>query len=229
MKTLGLIGGMSWHSTVEYYRIINEEVAARLGGMHSADLLIRSFDFHEIEEMQRADRWDLAAEALARAGSDLEAGGARALLICTNGMHKVAKEVQAAVEIPVLHIADTLADAALADGHQTVGVLGARFTMLGDYYVGRLRERGLEVLVPDAEDREIVDNVIFAELVRGSFTDESRAEYLRIIEQLRMEGASATILGCTEIPLLVSQRDTDVPLYDSTRVHAMAGVNWMLG
>ena len=229
MKTLGLIGGMSWHSTVEYYRIINEEVASRLGGMHSADLLVRSFDFSQIEEMQRSDRWDLAAEALAKAGSDMERGGAKALLICSNGMHKVAEEVQAAVGIPVLHIADALADAALADGHETVGVIGARFTMLGDYYVGRLRARGLEVLIPDAEDREIIDSVIFAELVRGTFTDESRAEYLRIIEQLRMEGGTAAILGCTEIPLLVRQEDTDLPLYDSTRVHAMAGVNWMLG
>jgi aspartate racemase len=229
MKTLGLIGGMSWHSTLEYYRIINEEIASRLGGMHSAELLVRSFDFAEIEEMQRSERWDLAAEALAAAGSDLEHGGAGALLICTNGMHKVADEVQAAVDIPVLHIADALADAALADGHETVGVLGARFTMLGEYYVGRLRDRGLEVIVPDAEDREVVDGVIFAELVRGVLGDESRAEYLRIIEQLRMEGADAIILGCTEIPLLVHQEDTAVPLYDSTRVHALAGVTWMLG
>ena len=229
MKTLGLIGGMSWHSTVEYYRIINEEVAARLGGMHSADLLVRSFDFAQIEEMQRSDRWDLAADALAKAGSDMERDGAGALLICTNGMHKVAEEVQASVDIPVLHIADTLAKVALADGHKTVGVIGARFTMLGEYYVGRLRDCGLEVLVPDAEDREIIDSVIFAELVRGTFTDESRAEYLRIIEQLRMEGATATILGCTEIPLLVRQEDTELPLYDSTRVHAMAGADWMLG
>jgi len=229
MKTLGLIGGMSWHSTLEYYRIINEEIAKRLGGMHSADLLVRSFDFAEIEEMQRSDRWDLAAEVLAKAGSDMEQGGAGAILICTNGMHKVAEEVQAAIDIPVIHIADALAETIIADGHSKVAVLGARFTMLGDYYVGRLRERGLEVIIPDAEDREVIDSVIFAELVRGTFTDESRTEYLRIIEQLNHEGATATILGCTEIPLLVRPEDTDLPLYDSTLVHAMAGVEWMLG
>jgi aspartate racemase len=229
MKTLGLIGGMSWHSTLEYYRLINEEIASRLGGMHSADLLVRSFDFDQIEDMQRSDRWDLAANALAKAGADMESSGAGALLICTNGMHKVAEEVQAAVGIPVLHIADALADAIKADGHSKVGVLGARFTMLGDYYVGRLREHELDVIVPDAEDRDIVDSAIFAELVRGIFSDESRAEYLRIIAQLHHEGATAIILGCTEIPLLVKQEDTDVPLYDSTRVHALAGVEWMLG
>ncbi len=229
MKTLGLLGGMSWHSTAEYYRIINEVVAERLGGMHSADLLVRSFDFHEIEELQRSDRWDLAADELASAGADLERSGAEALLICTNGMHKVAYEVQAAVGIPIIHIADALAVAIKADGHETVAVLGARFTMLGEYYVGRLRGHGLEVLIPDGEDREVIDSVIFAELVRGTFTDESRAEYLRIMEQLRHEGATATVLGCTEIPLLVRPEDTDMPLYDSTLVHAMAGVEWMLG
>lgn len=229
MKTLGLLGGMSWHSTAEYYRIINEEIAKRLGGMHSADLIVRSFDFQEIEELQRADRWDLAAKELAQAGADLEHGGAEALLICTNGMHKVADEVQTATTIPVIHIADALADAVKADGHKTVAVLGARFTMLGEYYVGRLQSHGLEVLIPDDEDRMIIDDVIFAELVRGVFTDESRAEYLRIMEQLRHEGATATVLGCTEIPLLVRPEDTDMPLYDSTLVHAMAGVEWMLG
>jgi aspartate racemase len=228
MNTLGLLGGMSWLSTAEYYRIINEEVASRLRGLHSADMVIRSFDFHEIEEMQRSD-WELAARTLADSAADLERSGAGALLICTNAMHKVADDVAAAVGIPLIHIADALADAILADGHTTVGLLGARFTMTGDYYVGRLRERGLEVLVPEGADFDMIDDVIFAELVRGVFTDASRAEYVRVIDGLRDRGATACILGCTEIPLLVGPDDTDVPLYDSTRVHALAGVEWMLG
>ena len=227
MRTIGLLGGMSWLSTVEYYRIMNEEVSARLGGAHSASLVLRSFDFHDIEELQRTD-WDEAARVLADAGVALVDAGAEALMICTNAMHKVAEQVEAASGVPLLHIADALAAVILADGHSTVGLLGANYTMLGEYYVGRLRKRGLEVLVPDEEDRAIVDDVIFSELVRGIFSDESRAEYLRIIEQLHHEGATATILGCTEIPLLVRPEDTDIPLYDSTQVHALAGVEWML-
>jgi aspartate racemase len=227
MRRLGLLGGMSWLSTAEYYRIINEEISARLGGSHSADLVVRSFDFHDIEELQRTD-WEDAARTLAEAGVALHGAGAEGIMICTNAMHKVADAVEKAAGIPLLHIADALADTILEDGHETVGLLGANYTMLGEYYVGRLRERGLEVIVPDEEDRAIIDSVIFAELVRGVFDDESRTEYVRIIEQLRHEGATATILGCTEIPLLVSDEDTDAPLYDSTRVHALAGVAWML-
>jgi aspartate racemase len=228
MRTLGLLGGMSWLSTAEYYRITNEEVSARLGGSHSADLIIRSFEFHAIEELQRTD-WGEAARLLAEAAVALVESGAEALMICTNAMHKVADRVEQEAGVPLLHIADALAATILADGHETVALLGAKYTMLGEYYVGRLREQGLEVIVPDEEDRTLIDDVIFTELVRGVFDDESRAEYVRIIEQLRREGATATILGCTEIPLLVSAADTDAPLYDSTHVHALAGVEWMLG
>ena len=219
---------MSWLSTVEYYRIMNEEVSARLGGAHSADLIVRSFDFHDIEELQQTD-WDEAARVLADAGVALVDCGAEALMICTNAMHKVAVRVQERSGVPLLHIADALADAIIADGHSTVGLIGANYTMTGEYYVGRLRERGLQVIVPDEEDRALVNAVVFDELVRGVFEDESRAEYIRIITQLHREGATATILGCTEIPLLVRPEDTDLPLYDSTHVHALAGVEWMLG
>ena len=228
MKTIVMLGGMSWESSLEYYRIMNEEISARLGGSHSADLIVRSFDFHEIEELQRTD-WSEAARLLAEAGVALVDAGAGGLMICTNAMHKVADAVEQAAGVPLLHIADALATTILADGHEKVGLLGANYTMLGEYYVGRLREKGLEVIVPDEEDRALIDGVIFAELVRGVFDDESRAEYVRIIEQLRQEGATAAILGCTEIPLLVTASDTDAPLYDSTRVHALAGVEWMLG
>lgn len=228
MKRLGLLGGMSWHSTAEYYRIINEEIASRLGGSHSADLLMHSFDFQEIEDLQHAHDWDEAGRRLADAAANLEAAGAEGLMICTNAMHRVAAAVTGATSAPLVHMVDALVAAMEADGHRAVGVLGARSTMEGEFYVGRMDELGLEVLVPPEEDRALIDAVIFAELVRGSFTPESRAEFVRIIEGLAERGATAVVLGCTEIPLLVGPDDTDVPLYDSARVHALAGADWML-
>jgi len=229
VKTIGLLGGMSWESTETYYRLINEGVKERLGGLHSARIAMVSVDFAPIEELQAADDWETAGRVLAEAAEGIEAAGADFLVIATNTMHQVAPAIEAAIEIPLLHIADATAVPIRAAGVETVGLLGTAFTMDRDFYRGRLAERhGLEVLVPEAEDRATVHRVIYDELVLGEIRDASRTEYLRIIDDLRRRGASAVIEGCTEISLLVKPEHTDVPLYDTTALHAAAAVEMAL-
>jgi aspartate racemase len=230
MKTIGLLGGMSWESSSEYYRIINEAVNARLGGVHSADCLMYSVDFGEIEELQHQDRWDELTELMIDAAQRIERGGAEILLICTNTMHRMAPEVQAAIDIPLLHIADAAGEAILAQGLSTVGLLGTKFTMEGDFYRKRLEEKyGLKVLIPDEPDREIVHRVIYEELVKGQILEGSRDAFVAIIDKLQERGAEGVILGCTEIPLMVKQSDVSIPVFDTTRIHAEAAVDWALG
>ncbi len=223
MKTIGLIGGMSWESTVPYYRQINETIKARLGGLHSARLVLYSVDFHDIEALQRAGDWQGAGEILAQAARSLEAARADFLVLCTNTMHKLAPTIEASVSIPLLHIADATAGEVLQAGHSVVGLLGTRFTMEQAFYRDRLTEKhGLQVVVPDAEDRAIIHRVIYDELCLGMVRAESRQEFRRIMNDLARQGAQAVILGCTEITLLVGAEDCAVPLFDTTAIHARA-------
>lgn len=225
MKTIGLLGGMSWESTALYYRLINEGVRAKLGGLHSARIVLVSVDFHGIEEMQRSDDWAGAGRALARAARQVEAAGADFLLICTNTMHKVADRVQEAIDIPLLHLADATGRRIRAAGMEAVGLLGTEFTMEQDFYRGRLIEKhGLNVLIPPKPDREVVHRIIYDELCLGQVKDSSRQEYLRIMEDLRKRGAEGIIEGCTEIVMLVQQHHTDIPLFDTTAIHAQEAV-----
>ncbi len=229
MKTIGLIAGMSWESSAEYYRIINEEVRDRLGGLHSARILMYSLDFQEIEDQQREGRWDEAASILAGAARRLELGGADFLLICTNTMHKVAPEVEAAVEIPLLHIADATAEEAHDRRISTAALLGTRFTMEQDFLKGRLSSRhGLRVLVPPPKAREIVHRVIYDELCLGRVLETSRRTLAGIVEDLKAAGAEGVILGCTELPLLLRQEDAPLPLIDTLSVHARRAVDLAL-
>jgi aspartate racemase len=229
MKTIGLIGGMSWESSAQYYRMINEAVKRRLGGFHSAQCLMFSVDFADVEELQRTGGWEEAAGRLADAARRLERGGAELLLLCTNTMHRVAEEIAAATEIPFLHIADPTADEIKARGVTSVGLLGTRYTMEQDFYRGRLSERhGLEVLVPDEPGRTLVHNVIYKELVLGRVEDRSRVAYLEVMAGLVDRGVGAIILGCTEIGLLVRDGDAPVPLFDTTRIHAERAVELAL-
>lgn len=229
MKQIGLLGGMSWESSIEYYRLLNEEIRSRLGGLHSADCLLRSVDFSEIEAFQRGGRWDEAGIRLATEARALVAAGAELLLLCTNTMHKVADAVTAAVDVPLIHIADATAEAVRAERLQTVGLLATAYTMEQDFYVGRLRERhGLNVLVPDPEDRRIVHEVIYDELCVGIVDDRSRGEYRRIMRDLAGRGAEAILLGCTEIDLLVGPQDAPVPVFDTTRLHVQRAVELAL-
>jgi aspartate racemase len=229
VKTLGLLGGMSWESSIEYERIINEQVRERLGGVASADLLIRSFNFADVEALQEAGRWDAAGRLLAQAARDLEAGGAEAIVICTNTMHRLADEVQAAVGVPVLHIADATAVAVRAAGLDTIALLGTRYTMEQDFYVGRLRsEHDLAVLVPDESGRTLVHDVIYGELVRGIISPASKLAYLAVIDGLVDQGAQGVIAGCTEIELLIDAADLSVPLFPTARLHALAAVEFAL-
>jgi len=230
MKTIGLIGGMSWESSIEYYRLVNEGVKARLGGLHSAQCLMLSVDFAGIEALQHAGHWDEAGRELEEAARSLERGGADCVVLCTNTMHKVAGAIQAAVHIPFLHIADATGSRVRAAGIQRIGLLGTRFTMEEQFYKGRLEENfGLQVLVPETADREIVHRVIYQELVLGDIRPASRAEYVRILGKLIEQGAEGVILGCTEIGLLVHDGDVGVPLFDTTRIHAQAAVDFALG
>jgi aspartate racemase len=229
MKTIGLLGGMSWESSRLYYRIINEEVVRRLGGLHSARSVMLSFNFQEIEALQHVGAWDVATERLVDGARSVEMAGADLLLICTNTMHMMADEVQAHIDIPLLHIADATAERIRDRGLQRIGLLGSRFTMEMDFYKGRLRDLyGIDVLVPGQRDREIVDQTIYDELCKGIIKDSSRAEYKRIMEALVADGAEGLILGCTEITLLVSQDDASVPVFDTTRIHAEAAVDLAL-
>ncbi|NPV41173.1 MAG: aspartate/glutamate racemase family protein [Anaerolineae bacterium] len=229
MKTIGMIGGMSWESSAEYYRIINKEVKKRLGDLHSAKCVLASVDFAEIEVLQREGRWEEAGRAMAEQARVLERAGADFVVLCTNTMHISAAEIEAAISIPFLHIADPTAGAVKAAGIQSVGLLGTRFTMEQDFYKGRLQEKhGLRVLVPDAEDRDVVHRVIYEELVLGVVNPQSRAQYARIMQALVDEGAQGIILGCTEIGLLVKAEDSRVPLFDTTLMHALAAVDLAL-
>ena len=224
-KVIGLIGGMSWESSAEYYRIINQLVRDRLGGLHSARVLMWSFDFAQIETLQDTDRWDDATALMIDAAQRLERGGADFVLICTNTMHRMASEVQAAINLPLLHIADPTADRIKAAGISRVGLLGTAFTMEQAFYRGRLMDRhGLEVLVPDDARRAVVHRIIYEELVRGIIQPASREAYRKVIAHLVKRGAEAIILGCTEIMLLVRPEDSAVPLFDTTTIHAEAAV-----
>jgi aspartate racemase len=229
VKTLGLIGGMSWESTVPYYRTINETIKARLGGLHSAPLVLVSVDFAEIEALQRAGDWAATGRAMAEAAASLERAGAACVVLCTNTMHKVAPAIEAAVSIPLLHIADATGTAIREAGVATVGLLGTRFTMEQDFYKERLvRGHGIAVRVPDAEGRELVHRVIYDELCVGKVLATSRDAVRRVISRLVADGAQAIVLGCTELTLLIGADDVDVPLFDTTRIHALRAAMWAL-
>ncbi len=229
MKTIGLVGGMSWESTQEYYRIANERVKARLGGFHSARIVMYSVDFDEVESRQHAGRWDELTGLMIDAAQRVEAAGADCLLICTNTMHLMANDVQRAIGIPLLHIVDVTAKAVRARGVGRVGLLGTRFTMEKDFYKGRLMEKhGLEVLVPEEKDREVIHSILYNELCLGAVKDSSKQAFRRIIAGLEARGAQGVILGCTEIPLIVKQEDHPLPLFDTTTLHAEAAVDFAL-
>lgn len=229
MKTLGLIGGMSWESTVPYYQHINQTVRQQLGGLHSAKIILYSVDFAEIEQLQMTSQWDAAGSLLANIARKLEAAGADALVICTNTMHKVADAVQNAVTIPLLHIADPTAQAIRQAGFEKVGLLGTRFTMAQDFYRSRLEnQHGLTVLTPPADDQALVHQIIFNELCLGQALDASRQTYQDIISDLQARGAQAIILGCTEIAMLIGPQHCDLPLFDTTALHAQSAALWAL-
>ncbi|CAH0532000.1 L-aspartate/glutamate-specific racemase [Allocatenococcus thiocycli] len=230
MKTVGMLGGMSWESTASYYKALNEGVKLRLGGLHSAKICLYSVDFDEIEKLQHQGKWSETALILAEAAKSVECGGADFLMICTNTMHKVVPEIESQISIPILHIADATAESLVQDGVTKVGLLGTRFTMEQDFYKGRISEKfGIDVVVPTADEQTVVHDIIYQELCLGEIKTESRDRYLKIIANLHAQGAQAVILGCTEIALLVKQSDTTVPLYDTTEIHAAHGVEWALG
>ena len=229
MRTIGLLGGMSWESSAEYYRFVNESVRRRMGGFHSAQCLMHSVDFADIEAMQASGDWEAAGETLADCARSLEAGGAELLILCTNTMHRLAPEIEAAISIPFIHIADPTGEAIRAAGIETIGLLGTRYTMEGEFYADRLRERhGLRVLVPEEPDRTMIHDVIYEELVLGDVRGDSRGRYRGAIETLVAAGAGGVILGCTEIGLLVGPGDSPVPTFDTTRLHAEAAVELAL-
>jgi aspartate racemase len=230
MKTIGLIGGLSWESSIEYYRIINETVRAKLGGLHSAQCLMFSFDFAEIESLQASGDWQAATHRMINAGRQLERGGADCLVICSNTMHRMADDVQNCVHIPLLHIADTTAAVIKQQGLSRIGLLGTRYTMEQDFYKGRMENRhDLEMIVPNNEGRTIVHDIIYQELVLGIVKDESRLAYQKVMQDLIERGAEAIILGCTEIELLISKPEhSPVPSFPTTRIHAVSAVEWAL-
>lgn len=229
MKTIGLIGGMSWESTQTYYRLLNQRVRDRLGGLHSAKLVLYSVDFAEIEALQQQGDWANAAKVLSSAAQSVQSAGADFLLICTNTMHKVAPQIERAVSLPLLHIADATARVLLAEGVSRVGLLGTRFTMEQSFYRERLEAHGIKVIVPDHSQRELIHSIIYAELCQGVVNPDSRVAYLDVVTALAERGAQAVILGCTEIGLLIHQRDTPVKLYDTTEIHADQAVELALG
>ena len=229
MKVIGLIGGMSWESTAEYYRIINETVKERLGGHHSAKILLYSVNFSELVKLQRDGRWEEATEFMCEAARRVELGGADCILICTNTMHKMAAEVQRAVVIPLLHIADATAMEIKKKGIGRVALLGTKYTMEEEFYKGRLRVKyGFEVLIPPEEDRSIINQIIYDELCLGKIEDESKKHFVRIINNLKERGGEGVILGCTEISLLIKDKDSPLELFDTTRIHARAAVDFAL-
>ncbi|MCH5459378.1 aspartate/glutamate racemase family protein [Bacillus cereus] len=224
MKTIGLIGGMSWESTSEYYRIINEEIKERFGGLHSAKCLINSVDFEEIERCQSSGDWDGAGEILGNAAYSLQKGGADFIIICTNTMHKVVEKIKEKIDIPVLHIADATAKEIKRKDIQKVGLLGTKYTMEQDFYKSRIEEHDIKVIVPSGTNREKVNEVIYTELCLGKIVVQSREYYKRVIEELVQEGAQGIILGCTEIGLLIKQENVSVPIFDTTHIHAIEAV-----
>lgn len=229
MKTIGLLGGMSWESTASYYELINRGVQERLGGLHSAKICMQSLDFHDLEQLQHRGDWDQIADILAASARKLERAGADILMLCTNTMHKVADQLEAAIDLPFLHIADATGSELVRDGVRLVGLLGTRFTMEEEFYKARLLERfDIDVIVPDPEQRELVHRVIYEELCRGEISDESRTRFLDILNHLYARGAKSTILGCTEIGLLVDQTYTAINLYDTTALHCRAAVDMAL-
>lgn len=229
MKTIGLIGGISWQSTATYYKLINQMAAEQLGGLHSAPLLLHSVDFAEIETRQQAGKWDECGQILADAARGLENGGAQVLAICANTMHKVYDDVAGAVQVPVVHIADATADELAAAGQNRVALLGTRYTMQQDFYKERLWARGFEVLLPELWQQDEVNRIIFEELCKGIVTDTSKEFYLSLIRDLGQQGAQGVILGCTEIGMLVKQRETNLPLFDTAYIHAKATVQAAMG
>ncbi len=229
MKTIGLIGGLSWESSAEYYRIINQETQRQLGGLHSAKCMMISFDFGEIEALQAAGDWSAATARMVDAAGNLARGAAGCIVICSNTMHRMAPEIEAALDLPLIHIADATARPIVAAGYQRVGLLGTRFTMEQAFYKGRMVERfGLEVLIPAAAEREQVHRIIYEELVRGEIRADSRRAYQAVIGGLGAAGAQAVILGCTEIGLLIKPEDSPLPSFDTTALHALAAVDWAL-
>lgn len=225
MKTIGLLGGMSWESTASYYKNINEGVKAQLGGLHSAKICLYSVNFAEIEKLQHQGRWEDTAVILSNAAKSIEAGGADFILICTNTMHKVAEKIEQSLSIPLVHIADATAEQLVADGIKRVGLLGTQFTMEQGFYKNRISDKyGVEVIVPNSEDQSAVHNIIYSELCLGNIQETSRERYIQVIEKLHNQGAEAVILGCTEISLLAQQQHTNVPLYDTTLIHASKAV-----
>ncbi|PKM90057.1 MAG: aspartate racemase [Firmicutes bacterium HGW-Firmicutes-12] len=224
MKTIGLIGGMSWESTAEYYRLINEEIKSRMGGFHSAKCLLYSVDFGEIENYMKTEQWDKIGRILINAAKNLENGGAGFILLCTNTMHKLFEQIQRELNIELLHIADATAEKILEMGIKKVGLLGTRQTMEQNFYKSRLEQEGIQVLIPNEKDRQIVHEVIFNELCLGKIKQESRKDYKTIIEDFISQGAEGIILGCTEIPLLIKKEDSKIPLFDTTYIHAMKAV-----
>jgi aspartate racemase len=230
MKTIGLIGGMSWESSAEYYRLMNQHVKAILGGHHNARSLMLTVDFSEIEELQHQGNWTKLGEEMQRCAKQLQAAGADFLVLCTNTMHKLSGEIEAAISIPFLHIADPTAEAIQSRGLRTVGLLGTRFTMEEEFYRGRLQSKyDLKVLIPEEGDRRIIHSIIYDELCHGKILAESRSEFQRIINGLKQQGAQAVILGCTEITLLIQSEDSSLPVFDTTALHAYAAVNLALG
>jgi len=229
MKTIGLLGGMSWESTLDYYKLINSQIAKELGGFHSAKISMVSVDFAEIEGNMSRGNWSACTDILISAAQKVESTGADCLLICTNTLHKVAPQVEEAIQIPLIHITDGAGETLVKNGISTVGLLGTRFTMEEDFYRLRLAEKfGLNVVVPNSRDRQIVDRIIFAELCKGKVKSESRHEYIRVMDELKGVGAEAILLGCTEIAMLVTNKHTDIPLFDTTAIHAQKAVKFSL-
>ncbi len=227
MQTIGLIGGMSWESSLEYYRLINQFVKEKLGGMHSAKSLMYSVDFEPIQQLQHKSEWEKLTEMMIAAAQRLEKGGADFIVICTNTMHKMAEDVEQNIGLPLLHIADATAEAIKEKHLNKIGLLGTRFTMEQDFYKKRLAERHqLEVIVPEEADKELVHQIIYKELCMGQIKDGSRKTYQRIIENLKQNGAEGVILGCTEIPLLIKQKDVTIPIFDTTTIHAKKAVDF---
>ena len=229
MKTIGLIGGMSWESTVTYYQIVNQLVKKELGGLHSAQVILYSVEFDEIEKCQAAGEWGRSGEILGNAAKGLEAAGADFILICTNTMHKVFDQVQSYVKVPLIHIAQVTADALKRENITKVGLLGTKYTMEQDFYKGKLAENGIEVIIPEAKDIDTVNSIIFNELCVGEIKNESRKKYLEIIDEMTAKGAQGVILGCTEIGLLINQKDTAAKLFDTTQIHGETAALMSLG
>ena len=228
-KTLGIIGGMSWESTQSYYRLINQGIKEKLGGLHSAELLLHSVDLAPIATLQAQGAWNELGDIMVNSGKRLKAGGADGILIATNTMHKVAEQVQAATSLPLIHIADATADAIKQQGLTKIALLGTQFTMTEDFYKQRLIDAGLQVLIPDADARAEIHRIIYDELCQGQLLDSSRQYYQQVIEDLAEQGAEGVILGCTEIGLLISQADSPIPVFDTTAIHAAAAVEFLLG